>query len=632
MADLLDPRLAVEIGRILARHPDAAGASAMLDVLSKVAPTAGSRITDLSGRAQQATLLQRIGAAANYVIRGVTPETWFGPGQPIGPMAPKPEQGAYGRRFDYSVAQNIQFQPKTEQGAGVPFYVMRSLRDSYDLLALCVETRKDQAAGFEWEVIPKAKNADQKQFKDQIKKASEFMERPSREDDWPDFLRQIVDDCLVCDGVALYPQMTRGGGLYSLIPIDVASIKLLVDEQGMRPEPPSPAYQQVMKGVPAVDYTADQLFYWRRNRRTNRVYGFSPVEQVIVTTNIALKRQQYQLEYYTEGNIPDSLLGVPETWTPDQITEFQTQFDSWLGGNTGARRKARFIPGDVKALLTLKDTQVTLTDQADEWFARVVCFALSVAPIALLKMVNRAAGAQIAESAKEEGNVPFLTWVATKLTQIINGPLGCPDVKFAFKFDVEIDPNIKSQIQNNDVKDGIRSIDEVRAEKGLQPRGMDDLIVYTPQGPVPLKETVERAREDAVNPPPPPPAFGGAPGAAAPGQPGADDAGKTPPPGGKPKAKQPPVNVEKRDGDVHVTVGSPIIEVHTPPVRVGGVEVNADLRPERRLGEALNKSDERPKVRKARARRDEATGDLLAEFWDEDSKLQRRVNVERPQP
>jgi hypothetical protein len=43
----------------------------------------------------------RLATAARYAITGVAPTTWFGPQQPLAPMAP-PE--VKGRQFDYSDA------------------------------------------------------------------------------------------------------------------------------------------------------------------------------------------------------------------------------------------------------------------------------------------------------------------------------------------------------------------------------------------------------------------------------------------------------------------------------------------------------------------------------------------------
>ena len=137
------------------------------------------------------------------------------------------------------------------------------------------------------------------------------------------------------------------------------------------PEPPYPAYQQVLKGLPAVDYRSDELFYLPRNVRSHRVYGYSPVEQVVMTVNIALRRQLHQLQYYTEGNVPEALIGVPETWTPDQIGQFQAYWDALLEGDTAQRRHARFVPDTIsKSFVQTKDAG--LKDDYDEWLARIV--------------------------------------------------------------------------------------------------------------------------------------------------------------------------------------------------------------------------------------------------------------------
>ena len=40
--------------------------------------------------------------------------------------------------------------------------------------------------------------------------------------------------------------------------------------------------------MPAADFSADELLYLPRNIRSHRLYGFSPVEQIALTINIAL--------------------------------------------------------------------------------------------------------------------------------------------------------------------------------------------------------------------------------------------------------------------------------------------------------------------------------------------------------
>ena len=157
------------------------------------------------------------------------------------------------------------------------------------------------------------------------------------------------------------------------------TIKRVLDNTGRLPAPPDTAYHQILHGMAAVDYTAEELIYRSRNNRSYKVYGYSPVEQIIMTVNIALKRQIHALEYYTAGSVPDALVGVPETWSANDIERFQEYWDLLLSGETAERRKMRFVPGELTR--NFKETkQPPLKDVYDEWLARVVCFAFSVEP------------------------------------------------------------------------------------------------------------------------------------------------------------------------------------------------------------------------------------------------------------
>src|SRR4051812_3909644 len=70
---------------------------------------------------------------------------WFGPGTPMAPQAP---QEVKGRAFDYPNAVNILTTNRT--GSIVSYEVLRAFADSYDLLRLIIETRKDQMERLRW--------------------------------------------------------------------------------------------------------------------------------------------------------------------------------------------------------------------------------------------------------------------------------------------------------------------------------------------------------------------------------------------------------------------------------------------------------------------------------------------------
>ena len=111
----------------------------------------------------------------------------------------------------------------------------------------------------------------------------------------------LLEDMLVIDAATIYPRYNRGGSLYALDVIDGATIKPLIGEDGRAPEPPDPAYQQILKGIPAADFSAEELLYLPRNLRAHRLYGMSPVEQIALTVNIALRRDAATLDYYQRG-------------------------------------------------------------------------------------------------------------------------------------------------------------------------------------------------------------------------------------------------------------------------------------------------------------------------------------------
>lgn len=517
--------LIIELAKKGADVPGVGDAIAALALEKMPAVVPGAKVTKLPGDSK--SLFSRIKGAVD-AIRGITPTTYFGPGQPLHPAAPAPDQGAIGRRFDFWPNQNIQFLPKTEANAGVPFEILRSLAENYDLLRLVIETRKDQVASFEWEILPVDPKASKTQHKGEIDEATRFLEQPAPHLDWPDWVRMIAEDLFVCDGVALYPTMNRRGGLFSLQPIDVALIKMLVDETGCTPPPPSPAYQQILKGLPAVNYTTDELIYWMRNPRSWKMYGMSPVEQIIVTVNIALRRQQYQLEYYTSGSVPDALIGVTADWTPGQIKDFQEQWDSQMAGVTATRRRLTFLPKWEQQILP-KDTTVALADSFDEWLARVICFAFSIPPTAFVKMMNRASGEKMAETAKEEGLLPLMKWLELKINRVLQTRMQCPNIRFSWKLAEELDPQVAAQIRQGDVKAGIIGYDEAREEMGRAPIGVGNVVI-TATGVMPLKDSVDDAINKIQNPPPPPPQLAPFAGGEHPAP--TDGKDKTPPAGG----------------------------------------------------------------------------------------------------
>jgi hypothetical protein len=412
---------------------------------------------------------------------------WFSALPPLPQVAP-PNTPV--RRFDFPIGQNINYIPRS--GETTTFAQLRALADNYDLLRTVIETRKDQLAKVPWTIrtvsrlpfpVPRkcasAGNGRPRRAgagggtEDDVARLKDFFESPDGEHSLIEWMRPLAEDLLVIDAPAIEPIRTRGGELKQLLVIDGATIFPVIDEAtGFTPAPPLAAYQQIIKGVVAANLTADELIYRPRNRRAHKLYGFSPVEQVVMSVNLGLRRQMSQLAYYTDGTVPDAYLGVPDTWTPDQIAEYQQIFDAYLAGNLHNRRKVFLGPDGKLQLLKEPDLKAEL----DEWLARVVCFAFSISPQPFIREMNRATAQTAKEQALEEGLQPLQVYFADLFNFIIRKYFGITDLEFAWQDEKAEDPQDQAQIAALLVTQGIITPNEARERLGMEPRSGGDQL------------------------------------------------------------------------------------------------------------------------------------------------------------
>lgn len=87
---------------------------------------------------EQRGIITRVATGLRYIVSGTAPADWFGPAQPLPPMAP-PEVA--GRSFDFPVGVNLRTAPRTDESIG--FRELRALADAYDLLRLVEQGRQN---------------------------------------------------------------------------------------------------------------------------------------------------------------------------------------------------------------------------------------------------------------------------------------------------------------------------------------------------------------------------------------------------------------------------------------------------------------------------------------------------------
>ena len=401
---------------------------------------------------------------------------------PSNPLTPQ-HQGFNPWQYQYQVGSNLVITPRTErEGVLLPFNVLRDVAANHDITALCIKMMIDQVCGDEWDIVVADKN-DREHYEDDIKEVKKFFSRPDKVHLFNDWLKPILYDTLSIDAACIFKRRTRGGKLYSLEYVDGSSIKPLIDCYGRVPMPPYAAYQQIIYGYPygssdepktkTLGFTVDEISYRPRYPRTYSRYGTSPIENILMKINIALRRDSVNLAYYTDGTTPDGGIFTfdKEDMTPDQIEQFATLYNDIMSGRLKERMKLKFLPkGKYTATKEHK-----FDVQYDEWIARIVAIAFGVNPQQFIMMMNRSTGQLQDEQQTELGLAPLENFLNEWFTDIIQNDLGYPHLKFAYVGEKREDAAMSIKRDVEFVQSGILTIDEVRSQRGMPPiTGMPD--------------------------------------------------------------------------------------------------------------------------------------------------------------
>lgn len=464
----------------------------------------------------------------------------FGPLTPIEPVgidAPDPDTGRpEPRRYTYQVGWNMPVgEPGSEGLKLAPFATLRSLADQYSVARACINVRKQEILGLEWDIMPTREA--EKKMRGQASRHKDFQQRraeavaffqnpdPGKYRGYSAWLSAVLEEIFVIDALTLYVQPTRkkgrgllGSDLGALCLIDGTTARPLLDIQGGTPQPPNPAVQIYNYGVPRVDlmtaisgaevsdmkdsllaeYRADQVLYLPYTPRAWTPYGFSLVEKALVPIVSGLQRQQYQLSYFGDGSVPGVFIasGDPNA-TPNQLRTLQDALNA-MAGDPAWKHKIIVLPGGSK-IEPMRP--VPLADAFDEVIMNQVCMAFDVMPMELgitpqvsLTPSPGAANQMAKASAvvnQRKALRPLLMWLKQTLFDYVLQTLcGQDDMQFMWA-GLEEGQDRESLVGNlvDQVGHGMMSIDEARVEIGEQPWGLpltSDPVWATQMGVVPL--------------------------------------------------------------------------------------------------------------------------------------------------
>ena len=426
----------------------------------------------------------------------------FSPGIPLVPALinqPRADGRAEPRRWEVPVAWNLQL----GSGRAVEFNVLREIADQNDLVRKCIEFVKSTISGLEWDIVlsPEATEriiAEGGQFASaarqarvqllpEIARARDFWVQPDRINgiDFPEWVAMAIEEMLVIDALTIYPNHTADRtALHSLEILDGATIKPLLDDRGARPQPPQPAYQQILWGFPRGEFTAsadsdgefsaDDLIYAPRTRRSFTPYGFSAVERSIPPALLYMVRMQWLNSEFDDSTLPQSFMqsGASFGGNPDVLRAYEAVLNDELAGNFRARHRIKLLPDGMIPQFPPPADERFKAD-LDELIVKLTCLHFGVLPTQLgfaPKGGLGGAGVEKGEgvAADVTGLKPMMQWVTGLCNQMSYRFLNMPkDLAFVFRSAEAEDANKVTQRRDTEIRGGQRTLNEARSELGL---------------------------------------------------------------------------------------------------------------------------------------------------------------------
>lgn len=437
-------------------------------------------------------------AAAEERAR-MTPASPFSPGPPLGPYEGYDRTP---RATPFVTGYNIATRPRTHER--VSFETLKGLIDAYDIAQICLNHRIDGIRALDWKLV--AADHFTGDPADYITLGMKALDKPDRVHYWETWLGKWLWDELAYGCGPLYRLRNRAGRCIGLLPVDCITIAPLLDywglppgamEQGTIPDADLPvSHVQYVNGIPWNWLTRADLIYEPFRLHNDSPYGRAPIESIILNANTDVRFQLFFLQTFTEGNLPAAFASSPETWTPDQIEQFQEYWDGIMYGDQARKHQIRWMPPGTKFAWS---NEKEFKDSFSLFLMRKTAAAFHVVPtdIGFTENSNYSTGESQADVAHRIGDLPFIRYVQRILTSFLQNDLRLP---LKFTFDLGEEQADRAEQANADkiyVDMGAVGVSELREMRyGLtDPVPVPRYIFTERAGPIPVASLLAVAGE-----------------------------------------------------------------------------------------------------------------------------------------
>jgi len=377
---------------------------------------------------------------------------------------------------------------------------------------MCISTIIDEICAVEWDIVAKDDlDPDNETTKKHIEEVKNFFLNPNtNKESLEEIRRKYLRDILEVDSGVINKLFNPKGEMVEIIAVDGATFTKNPDEHGMMTDREDliledniaitpkeravamgengwitaedvrekAAYFQYgwITGAKPTPFGKKELVWFEKNGRTDNVYGRSAVENLANTIQTLIYAIEYNLEYFSDNQIPRGIIGLENSNT-DEMKAFKDQWreNQRVKDNAGNwRKRFHHIPVTNKTpiftRLELTNSEMDILEN-QKWWAKLVwgCFGVTSTELGFTEDAKGMSN-QIVQSNifKKRTINPILRMEEYKYNREIISEFEFDDVEFKFlMFDVE-DETKKAALYQLQLTAGWKSINEIRTEQGLE--------------------------------------------------------------------------------------------------------------------------------------------------------------------
>lgn len=332
-----------------------------------------------------------------------------------------------------------------------------------------INSIKDRIAGMRWRVQPKNGRKLEELDGGAARTAvlTDNLDTPNHDDSFRSLAEQVLEDVIVggFGAIEVQPSGDERRPL-DLFPVDGATIRMRSDWDG---KPDSPRYVQATGRIGKdanIVLQDDELIYIRLNPRTHTPFGLGRLEVAFETVNAFLGANRHAARLASNTVVQYAL------WLKDLTPSQHERLIRWWQDDIEGTGRVPILSIENKpeVLRFGSGTDEDLHIAWQEFLMRIIADAFDLPPffLGLEGDVNRATADAAMDQAFRTAIVPTARLFAEHLTRdAIGKKLGWHDLEFVF---VDVDAKNEreeAEIQEILLRNGVLSVNEVRAMRGL---------------------------------------------------------------------------------------------------------------------------------------------------------------------